>query len=585
MPTEHSSHQERANAIAKEVDRLFSRNRAYFLSNVEVFKREGAARKAQEKEAEETLDEACRAIATERKAVKADKATPHLTDKKRPEPGWEWRIGFPDGKNGSLAPHMVEGWMPPAAVHAEKVLAEAANRRRCGPGPNPSLATMYTLLAALHDECLPTSPKILDLASGRPLEVAGGANAGLWDLYSARLWCIGAKKGNTDRLDALETYLNHVQADLEQAAPGAARLEGKAALAQKVVNLCDQILSFGRSKGPHQPPGIVGEYETMTGPSGIMGLMGAAVDEAWDECAREFDNLARRLAQIVKALDPAYPTNTFYHAGRPLPLIDCYPQSAWQIPESERKWLRARVRSLNPGKSAAEIEAIAARSDELAEARAEASHTKPQWPGAVTQENGHLLFVSGPGLVHEFEQRFHALRLWASQIVEDAARQTAKDNSGEADTAARPDLPQGEGQEVQDETGKAPSSPTDKPDKQGMVKKPSDPAAYRAAARICADHHTHAPTIKALRRILDQHPEIRRWKPTKQRLSVHLGDWHKYLETEKNIADKAVAEAAKRPLWCCSACSTIFGNLADISSCPHCHKQDTLKPVAGRTKK
>jgi hypothetical protein len=115
------------------VDGLFSLNRRYFLSNVEVFKRESAARKAREKEARKTSDEAYRAIETEREAVKKGEATPRLTDKeKRPGAGWEWRIGFPDGKDGSPSPHMVEGWMPPVAVLAEKVLDEAENRRTGG---------------------------------------------------------------------------------------------------------------------------------------------------------------------------------------------------------------------------------------------------------------------------------------------------------------------------------------------------------------------------------------------------------------------------------------------------------------------
>jgi predicted DNA-binding protein (UPF0251 family) len=225
---------------------------------------------------------------------------------------------------------------------------------------------------------------------------------------------------------------------LEQAAPAAPN--NKAGLAQKAVDLCDQILSLGRSKGPLQPPGIVGKYETMTGPSGIMGLTGMAVDEAWDKRGRELDDLARRLAQTVKALDPAYPTDTFYRAGRPRPLIDCYPRSAWQIPESERKAIRAHVRSPHPGKSDAEIERIAGKSDELTEARAKARHTKPQWPGSVTQEDGHLLFVSDPGLVHEFEQRFIAIRLWASQFVEDAVRQAARDKKATPKKRRRPPL-------------------------------------------------------------------------------------------------------------------------------------------------
>jgi len=219
MPPDRPSPQERAVAIAKKVDHLFSlnrRNHDYFLSNVETFKQEDAARKEREKDAEKTSDEADQAILNELETIKAGKATPSLTDKKnRPGPGWEWQIVFSNSKDGAPVPHMVEGWIPPEAAQAQAILSEVAEGKIYWPGP-PTPATMVALLGALHDECLPDSPPILDPASSKPLSVAQAQDPGLWALFGARLWCVCAKQGATDRLDALETYLNHVKAALAE---------------------------------------------------------------------------------------------------------------------------------------------------------------------------------------------------------------------------------------------------------------------------------------------------------------------------------------------------------------------------------
>lgn len=205
---------ERASRIALKVDGLVAKpgNRQEFLSQIEAFKREAADWRQRRTQAEQVLEEAARSIAAEVDAMKAGTVEPRLTDRGQPPgPGWEWQTVDP--------PAELQGWIPGEALTAHDFLGEAANLALYWPGPNLSLATMFTLVAALHDECLPNSPTILDPASDRPSEVAGGADGGLRDLHAARVWCIGAKKGNTDRLDALETYLNHVRADLEQAPP------------------------------------------------------------------------------------------------------------------------------------------------------------------------------------------------------------------------------------------------------------------------------------------------------------------------------------------------------------------------------
>ena len=158
------SPQERATMYARKVDLLFVRNRDYFLSYVETFTQTFTQaermKRGREKEAEQS----------------------HFDPPKLP---------------GSDA---FEYWRP---------------------GPDPTAATMVTLLAALHDECLPDRPPILDLASGTYTSAFQSRDPGLRALWGARVWCIEArveKQGATDRLDALETYLSRARADIEAAA-------------------------------------------------------------------------------------------------------------------------------------------------------------------------------------------------------------------------------------------------------------------------------------------------------------------------------------------------------------------------------
>ena len=83
-----------------------------------------------------------------------------------------------------------------------------------------------------------------------------------------------------------------------------------------------------------------------------------------------------------------------------------------------------------------------------------------------------------------------------------------------------------------------PSPADDMPDEKGFVKSPSDESAYRSATRIVADFSTHLPTYKDLTRILATHPKpfIRRWKPTSQRLFVHMGDWQEHVDSTSNVS-------------------------------------------------
>ncbi|HEX2972660.1 MAG TPA: hypothetical protein VHP11_10025 [Tepidisphaeraceae bacterium] len=80
--------------------------------------------------------------------------------------------------------------------------------------------------------------------------------------------------------------------------------------------------------------------------------------------------------------------------------------------------------------------------------------------------------------------------------------------------------------------GQAETGGTDTPDATGLVAGPMDKNAYRPANKIINEHPDVAKDIKALNRILAAHPEIRRWKPRQNRLSVHAGDWLKYVDAQ-----------------------------------------------------
>ena len=78
----------------------------------------------------------------------------------------------------------------------------------------------------------------------------------------------------------------------------------------------------------------------------------------------------------------------------------------------------------------------------------------------------------------------------------------------------------------------------DRPDANGYVKNPSDPSSYRSAKDILNKHWGLEKTDKQLRRVLKEHPEIRRWRPKAQRLSIHISDWFAHLDKEKgHISD------------------------------------------------
>jgi len=86
------------------------------------------------------------------------------------------------------------------------------------------------------------------------------------------------------------------------------------------------------------------------------------------------------------------------------------------------------------------------------------------------------------------------------------------------------------------------------PDSSGLVLNPLDETAYIPVSKIIAHFPDRAKDIKALTKILARHPSIRRWRPSPNRLSIHLGDWFAYLDgpAEKQDAEDDPVEIEQR---------------------------------------
>lgn len=90
------------------------------------------------------------------------------------------------------------------------------------------------------------------------------------------------------------------------------------------------------------------------------------------------------------------------------------------------------------------------------------------------------------------------------------------------------------------ESNEAEGPISDRPDDHGFVALPADTTAYLPAADILSDHTPPeiCTTHKQLRAILDKHPEIKRWRPRSNRLSVHLADWRMFVKEQEANSGK-----------------------------------------------
>ena len=76
----------------------------------------------------------------------------------------------------------------------------------------------------------------------------------------------------------------------------------------------------------------------------------------------------------------------------------------------------------------------------------------------------------------------------------------------------------------------------------GVVENPSDESAYRSATWIVREYPKHVSDPKALHKVLRMHTQIRRWKPSPQRLSIHLGDWLDFIKNRYRSNGNASAD-------------------------------------------
>jgi hypothetical protein len=231
-----------AKALAEEVDRLYVQgaNGRVFAEQIEAFKREDAARLVAENKARESARAADQAILAEHEAVQAGKAKARLTDADAPPAeGWRWRIVHQQG-------HHIQGWVPP------DVARDWARDRAdwpANPWPaNPSRATMFALLSAFHDACLPLCRPILNPITADPAAayVTGDvSDVGNLSIIGARLWVVPAVRGDAKRLPTLRRYADHVAKHLEEESAKAVRAaESRAQALERKASVLSGFLGF-----------------------------------------------------------------------------------------------------------------------------------------------------------------------------------------------------------------------------------------------------------------------------------------------------------------------------------------------------
>ncbi|MCZ6654694.1 MAG: hypothetical protein O7D91_16920 [Planctomycetota bacterium] len=91
------------------------------------------------------------------------------------------------------------------------------------------------------------------------------------------------------------------------------------------------------------------------------------------------------------------------------------------------------------------------------------------------------------------------------------------------------------------------SANADGPDEHGFVAQPADATGYVRASDVL-NHHTPLKTCTTHRQlvaILKKHPEIKRWKPRSNRLSVHVADWRKFVKKREANSGGADPDESK----------------------------------------
>jgi len=216
-----------ARYIALRVDGLIAqaRYRPEFERQIETYKQEAIEAEREKREEKDRLhaaeQAAIRAVWEETQAVEAGEAAPCLTDESKP-PGenWLWRPEHYrefDDQGAITLEEPVEGWLSPEFLEAREKLN--ALQKREWPGPNPSPATMFALLAAFRDEYLSNVRTVLDPLTGIPAEAARSEDRGMLLLLGARFWCMAAMRDRPERLGTLYSYLNDVTKYLNEHCP------------------------------------------------------------------------------------------------------------------------------------------------------------------------------------------------------------------------------------------------------------------------------------------------------------------------------------------------------------------------------
>ncbi|HUT60179.1 MAG TPA: hypothetical protein VNA25_20220 [Phycisphaerae bacterium] len=301
---------DRKRDLAKRIGKAYRRGKPFWQDQIAASKPEAAARAKRIRAAREREAEAERAILKEHRAVRRGKCLARLTAGSPPDKsGWYARHVIGPGKRR----HRVFGWVL-ASIPDEVAAAEA------WPPKPVSLPMKCFLLAALHDSALEPADPILPRSLWTPRAAVQSQDPN--DLFLlrddiAQLSRLhdGGKEAE-DWLASMESWLDDVRIASKRPQPS---------LAEKIVNLCEEMLRLGREPGsgsspivmlydPARPyasekqraeclerliaaaqPPAVGEHRHTPAPSDSSGHIGMACYGQWTALAQALDERGERL--------------------------------------------------------------------------------------------------------------------------------------------------------------------------------------------------------------------------------------------------------------------------------------------------
>ena len=155
------------------------------------------------------------------------------------------------------------------------------------------------------------------------------------------------------------------------------------------------------------------------------------------------------------------------------------------------------------------------------------TYAKQLWT-AFSQRDDHPKRLERRSFVQTMMNRMNMWQgRWLARVTDDVAPKPA---SGATDADAPSTL-----------------ANANRPDEYGFVAQPADATEYVPASDVLNDHTPPegCMTYRQLVAILKKHPEIKRWKPRRNRLSVHVSDWQMFVKKQEANSGGADPDESK----------------------------------------